>query len=209
MKEVNGEKSGDTTTEERIKQVARSIFYQKGYAATRTRDIAVEANINLALLNYYYRSKEKLFHIIMVETVYEFIEQMGVIMNEEKTSLEKKVEMMASTYIDFVIKEPHVPIFILSELRNDASKLLDKLPVKELFVNSVFYRQYNEYVSEGKIAQPNSFHFFMNLMSLIVFPFVTSPILKSIGGESDDQFIQLMMERKRMIPLWISAMMKI
>lgn len=30
-----------------------------GYAATRTRDIAEEAGINLALLNYYFRNKEK------------------------------------------------------------------------------------------------------------------------------------------------------
>lgn len=164
--------------------------------------------INLASLNYYFRSKEKLFHIIMLEAVYEFSEQMGVIMNEEKTSLEKK-ELINSTYLDVVIKEPHIPIFILNELRNDSTKLLDKLPVKERFINSVFYRQYNEYVADGKIAQPNSFNFFMNLMNLIVFPFVTSPILQSIGGESDDQFIQLIMERKRMTPLWISTMMKV
>ena len=33
------------TTEERIKAAARKVFHQKGYAGTRTRDIAEEAGI--------------------------------------------------------------------------------------------------------------------------------------------------------------------
>ena len=49
----------DLSTEEKIKEAAKKVFLKKGYAATRTRDIAEEAGINLALLNYYFRSKEK------------------------------------------------------------------------------------------------------------------------------------------------------
>ena len=40
-------KTLDSTTEEKIKEAARVVFYKKGYAATRTRDIAEEAGINL------------------------------------------------------------------------------------------------------------------------------------------------------------------
>ena len=51
----------DLSTEQKIKNAARKVFTEKGYAATRTRDIAEAAGINLALLNYYFRSKQKLF----------------------------------------------------------------------------------------------------------------------------------------------------
>ncbi len=57
----------NASTEEKIKEAARRVFTQKGYAATRTRDIAEESGLNLALINYYFRSKEKLFDIIMLE----------------------------------------------------------------------------------------------------------------------------------------------
>jgi AcrR family transcriptional regulator len=70
-----------------------------------------EAGINLALLNYYFRSKEKLFGIIMLETVTGFMQTMATILNDEKSSLEKKVELIASNYIDFIIKEPNIPNF--------------------------------------------------------------------------------------------------
>ena len=53
------------STEEKFKEAARIVFTKKGYAATKTRDIAEQAGLNLALLNYYFRSKEKLFEIIV------------------------------------------------------------------------------------------------------------------------------------------------
>ena len=71
-KEMNKELS----TEEKIIDAARKLFTQKGFSATRTRDIAEEADINLALLNYYFRSKQNLFQIIIEK---EFDELFGII----------------------------------------------------------------------------------------------------------------------------------
>lgn len=48
----------DQSTEQKIIEAARTVFTKKGFAATRTRDIADEAGINLALLNYYFGSKK-------------------------------------------------------------------------------------------------------------------------------------------------------
>ena len=50
----------EQSTEEKILEAASEVFTEKGFAGTRTRDIAEKAGINLALLNYYFRSKEKL-----------------------------------------------------------------------------------------------------------------------------------------------------
>ena len=68
----------DVDTQTKIKNAARLMFHRKGFAATRTRDIAEEAGINLALLNYYFRSKQKLFDIIMMETMQSFFQAMAV-----------------------------------------------------------------------------------------------------------------------------------
>jgi len=133
------EKKIDLSTETKIKEAARVVFYKKGFSATRTRDIAEEAGINLALLNYYFRSKEKLFEIIMFETFSAFVQSMAVILNDETTNLESKVELIANRYIDFIIREPEVPTFLISEIRNNPQELLEKLPIKQLLNNSVFF----------------------------------------------------------------------
>ena len=201
-------KALDTTTEEKIKSAARVAFHKKGYAATRTRDIAEEADINLALLNYYFRSKEKLFETIMFETLFSFMQNMAMVLNDEKSTLEKKVELVAEKYIDLIIKEPNVPIFMLSEIRNNAEGLLEKLPIKQLVMNSSFFKQHQDAVAKGKITEPNPLHFLMNVLGLVVFPFIAEPLLRGISGKSSMQFNHLMQERKKLIPIWIKAMMK-
>ncbi|MGC4234628.1 MAG: TetR/AcrR family transcriptional regulator [Niabella sp.] len=198
----------DTSTEEKIKEAARAVFHKKGYAATRTRDIAEEAGINLALLNYYFRSKEKLFDIIMLETVFGFMQNMAMVLNDEKSSLEEKVELIASNYIDLLTKEPDIPIFMLSEIRNNAGGLLEKLPIRQLVMNSTFFKQHLEAVAKGKIVEPNPIHFLMNLLSLVVFPFIAQPLLQGISGLNETQFNKLMQERKKLIPVWVKAIMK-
>lgn len=198
----------DTTTEEKIKAAARSVFHKKGFAATRTRDIAEEAGINLALLNYYFRSKEKLFEMIMFETIFGFMQHMAMVLNDERSTLEKKVELISANYIDLITKEPDLPIFMLSEIRNRPDNLLAKLPIKQLIMNSAFFKQHQQAVAAGKISEPSPLHFLMNLLGLVVFPFIGKPLLQGIGGLNDTQFNKLMQDRKKRIPMWIKAMMK-
>ena len=48
----------------------------------------------------------------------------------------------------------------------------------------------------------------MNMLGLIVFPFISSPMIKKIGKLNDRQFEKLMQDRKLLIPVWIKAMFK-
>jgi AcrR family transcriptional regulator len=200
--------ASDTSTEEKIKVAAKKIFLKKGFAATRTRDIAEEAGLNLALLNYYFRSKEKLFDIIMLENLQHFIEGIREILNDKETTIEQKVETIVSTYIDLLIQQPDLPLFVLHELRTNPKEIISKID-REKFINkSFFMRQVREGITEGKIAAVNPLHFLMNLVGLTIFPFVASPILQNIGGLKQQDFNALMEERKKLIPVWIKVMMK-
>lgn len=202
------QKKTDITTEEKIKLAARNVFHQKGFAATRTRDIAEASGINLALLNYYFHNKAKLFELIMTETLAGFFQNMLLVLNNENTSLEQKVEEIASGYIELILKEPEIPTFIVSEIRNNPKKLLEKFPIKQAMADSVFFRQHRKAVTEGKITEPNPLHFLMNLMGLVVFPFIAKPLILGGKGISNNDFNILMEERKRKIPVWIKAIMK-
>jgi AcrR family transcriptional regulator len=208
MAKKKSDKKTDHSTQEKIKLAAKKVFHKKGYAATRTRDISDEAGINLALLNYYFRSKEKLFELIILETLHGFIGSLSVVVSDSSTSLEEKVENIISRYIDMLLIEPDIPLFIMSELRNHPGTLLKKLPIRELMMKSAFTSQYQESIKAGKIQPLPLIQFLVNIMGLTVFPFIASPIVKGIGDLKDEQFISLMVERKKMIPLWIKAIMK-
>jgi AcrR family transcriptional regulator len=195
----------DKNTEAKIKAAAKVVFHNKGFAATRTRDIAEEAGLNLALLNYYFRSKNKLFEIIMMETMMGFMQKMGMIFNDENTSLLEKIELMAENHIEMMLSEPQVPLFILSELRNDAAGFLERLPIANMIMNSVFVMQLNQEIKDGNIKEIHPLHLIMNLMSLAMFPFAASPLIMKIGSLEKEEFENLMRERKKMIPIWIKT----
>ena len=130
----------DLSTEEKIKEAARKVFTQKGYAATRTRDIAEAAGINLALLNYYFRSKQKLFELVMAEKLQKYFGVLAPVLNDGSTSLETKVESIASKYIDLIIENPELPLFVLSEVRNNPEHFI-KLTEEVDFMNQSVFLQ--------------------------------------------------------------------
>ncbi|HEY6902184.1 MAG TPA: TetR family transcriptional regulator [Puia sp.] len=197
----------ESSTEEKIKEAARKLFTQKGFAATRTRDIADEAGINLALLNYYFRSKQKLFDIIMMENFRHFIQ--GITFNFQDTtlSLEQKVQKVVTMYIDFLTENPDLPLFILNELRNNPDQLAANIHGEIGPARLAFFAQLKTAADAGHIGiQP--FHLIANLVGLTVFPFVGRPILQKVTGTSDEQFNDLMQQRKELIPLWIRSMLQ-
>lgn len=198
----------DSSTEDKIKNAAKTVFHKKGFAAARTRDIAEEAGINLALLNYYFRSKERLFALVMIETLSEFFGSVSLIINNPETTFEEKIEQFASSYIDLLFREPDIPLFIMSEIRNNPEQLMQKVNIGNTVFNSVFLHQFAEAVQQGKIKDQNFLHFLMNFIGLIVFPFVGKPMFKAIANVSEEQFNALIEERKKLIPVWIKAMMK-
>ncbi|MBE2208475.1 MAG: TetR/AcrR family transcriptional regulator [Saprospiraceae bacterium] len=197
----------DRSTEEKIKDAARVVFHTKGFAATRTRDIAEAAGLNLALLNYYFRSKEKLFDIIMMETMMGFMGGMMFVFNDEESSFEEKVEKTVSSYIDLLIKEPQIPLFIMNELQRNPAGLAGKLNIKSVLLNSVFARQYQEVMNRRGGEPLHIMQFVMSLMGLLVFPFMGRPMLKIIGDLNDEKFVTMMKERKKLVPVWIEAIL--
>lgn len=191
----------------KIKDAAKCLFLKKGYSATTTREIAKESSINLALLNYYFTSKRKLFEIIMLETIRDFMSKMVEVYNDEKTTLEEKLKLTSSKYIDMIIAEPHLPMFVVNELKNNHSSVL-KIIRGKMIMESKLVDQYNDGVKKGLYKKGDPIHFVTNILSLIVFPFISSPIIIKMKKFSRKEFNEMMNERKKLIPKWVIQMIK-
>ncbi|MCF0071003.1 TetR/AcrR family transcriptional regulator [Dyadobacter sp. CY261] len=191
----------DLSTEEKIKEAASIVFTKKGYGNARTRDIAEEAGINLALLNYYFRSKEKLFQIIMAERIDKLFGVLGPILNDGSTTLDEKLEKITESYINMLLEHPDLPIFVLSEIRNNPEQLSNRFQARRNLTESVFIKQLIE-----RRSDINPFHFLMNLLGMNLFPFVAKPVLQPIVG-NEEAYRQLMEQRKKLVPVWMKLML--
>lgn len=193
----------DLSTEEKIKKAAGKVFTQKGYAATRTRDIAEEAGINLALLNYYFRSKQKLFELVMTEKLQAYFGVLAPVLNDATTTLEAKIATIASKYIDLIIENPELPLFVLSEVRNNPDHFIQLIEKIDFLSQSVFIQQIAK-----KRADIHPFHFLVSLLGLCLFPFLMKPVLLRVANLKEKVFTDMMLERKQLIPVWMKAMLK-
>ena len=196
----------DLTTEEKIRKAALKLFTRKGFAATRTRDISQEAGINLALLNYYFRSKEKLFQLVMVEILQNFFRGMAQIFNEETTTVEEKVKRFVENYTDLLKQQPDLPLFVFHELRMHPEKLAARTGLNEMF-KSFFFKQLRQEIESKAITPLNPLHYVVNMIGLCVFPFIAAPLLKHLSGMDDTTFGELMEQRKTLVPRWMELIM--
>lgn len=190
----------DLSTEEKIMQAARKVFTNKGYAATRTRDIAEESGINLALLNYYFRSKEKLFELVMIEKMKNFFGFLQPILYDETTSLEVKLETISGNYLELLMGNADLPFFILGEAKNNPGVILKLMKKKDLIKNSVFIKQVKE-----KKPKQDPYQFLLSFLGMCIFPFIMKPVFQKLTETSDKEFEQMMTERKKLIPAWSKA----
>ena len=192
----------ELSTEDKILLAASKVFTEKGFSGTRTRDIAEEAGINLALLNYYFRTKEKLFEQVMKVKIVLLFGQIIPIVTNEKTTLEKKIDLASVKYFDILTKNPNLPIFVLSEIQKKTSDVKSILPFEKVLNNSFLMQQIRE-----KQPDQNPFHFLLNYLSMTVFPFLGKPILQSFDLMDDDEFQKFVTERKTLVPMWIKMML--
>jgi len=191
------------TTEEKIKEAARKVFMRKGFSATRTRDIAEEAGINLALLNYYFRSKQRLFEEVMQEKIQKLLGTLVPIMNDAELTLEEKIEGIVSHYIDVLSANPDLPLFVLNELGKNNFSIVKNANLDKVISQSSFVKQLRE-----RRNDLNPVHFIISIFGMIIFPFVARPMMFLTGMTNEKSFILLMNERKALVPVWAKAMLK-
>lgn len=197
----------DLSTEEKIKKAALKVFTKKGFAAARTRDISEEAGINLALLNYYFRSKEKLFEWVMMEILRNFFRGLTSIFNDETTSIEGKVKLFVTEYTMLLKQQPDLPLFIFHELRMNPEKFASRIGVKLIF-NSFFFRQIRDGIASMEIAPAHPLHYLINMIGMCVFPFIAAPLLKQGAGLTSKGFRELIDQRKTLVPEWMKLIMR-
>lgn len=200
----------DNQTEKAILEAAMKVFTQKGYAAARMDDIAKEANINRALLHYYFRSKDKMFDLIFEQKVKEFFSGLGQILFSDK-KLEEVIRAMVKHEITLIGANPYLPIFILQELQQSPERLMSDAQNAGMSPHLVLKRfsvLVKEAIKENKIRQIEPGQLLVNIMSLCIYPVVAKPIIKTVLELDDASFHKMMTKRIESVSEFIMLSLK-
>lgn len=83
-----------------IIEVAERLFASRGFAGTSVRDIAQEADVNVAMISYYFGSKEKLIEALFSVRMVQTRNQVEMILQNEELTPLQKVNIWIDTVID-------------------------------------------------------------------------------------------------------------
>lgn len=182
-------------TEGQILDAAQEVFQKKGMDGARMQEIADQAGINKAMLHYYYRSKQLLFEAVFSKAFALLAPQMNKILNDD-SSIEEKVINFTHNYISFISKHPYLPNFIIQEM-NRNPKFFEKIQKSAAFPTlEKFKSQVEEEVEKGILKPIDGEQLFINIISLNIFPFVATPLIKGFLKIDDKAFKKMMEERK-------------
>ncbi|MDH6353734.1 AcrR family transcriptional regulator [Dysgonomonas sp. PH5-45] len=194
-------------TEEKIRIAARGEFLEKGFNATRIRDIAELAEVNVALVNYYFRSKENLFDIIMFDCMQDMFSFLNKIVNNEQTSLSFKIQEIVKSYVNMYKTNPHLPLFVFREIQTNPDRLIRKIGIpQDSMQNSYFFKQLGDHISKKKLGI-TPLHVFVNIVSLTILPVVGKSFIFKMCTFENEEYENFVNEREALVPEWIKAML--
>lgn len=202
--------SKDLNTEQRILDAAKIVFHRKGLSGARMHEIADAAGINKAMLNYYFRSKDKLFEAVFRDGIQKIFPVIKTIISSDLPLFEK-IETFADTYISVLIENPYLPGFILNEVNNNPDRLMEVFlgNVMEMDVYLKFSSQVEEAVKSGIIKPIDPKQLIVNLMSMCIFPFAAKPVIKVLVNLDEESYSLFLEQRKKEIPVFIINAIKV
>ena len=194
-------------TEKKILNAATTLFQRKGYSGAKMEALASEAGVNKALLNYYYRSKERLFQKVFENSIREFLQKVLSLLGGE-LPLDMKVYKAVDLYTRMLLEHPDLPIFIISEIRHFPDHIGEFIRKPMATTLQVLDEQLAEAHKKGLIREISAFTFFMNLLGLTVFPFIISPLTTHLFKMQGDDFKNEILKRKQQLPNMIIQTMR-
>jgi TetR/AcrR family transcriptional regulator len=200
---VNVEKNTETT----ILNAAKKVFHRKGFDGARMQEIANQAGLNKALLHYYFRSKEKLFHAVFENAFSEVFSRINDIFHSEFT-FSSKIEMLVNYYISFLSENSYVPWFIVNCIYEKPESL--KLFLKTNNYSPISMLQIIEkQIKEEYNIDVDPMQVYMNILSLCVFPVIAKPLLQHVFEFGPVQLDNFYDTRKKIVPIFIANALKV
>jgi TetR/AcrR family transcriptional regulator len=188
---------------EKILQAAREVFIKKGYASASLREIADMAGVNKGLLHYYKWNKRKLFLSVFEDAFTKLALRVNEVF-DSKRPLFEKIEGFVDRYMDMLLENPHLPAFVISELNQNPEEFVAQvLEAKRRPDPMKFLAQLQIESQAGNIKEVNPFHFFLNLLSMCVFPFMARPIIQGLLQVDEKTFNHFMGQRKEEITKFV------
>jgi len=186
------------TKEEEIIIAAEDEFFRNGYDASSTANIAKRVGVTHAMVNYYFRSKERLFVQILDNHVNELLRSLKPLMVAEGNVA--TVAINAASVIFDKMNEDRRFAYLLSDISRTHPDFL--LRYKETFDKvcresvELHSRRLEKCIADGVVKQCTMGDIYNSVLTLAIMPFLTVPLLENVVGMPPERVDSWLQSRK-------------
>ncbi len=177
-----GRPSGDSDARDRLITEARKLFVALPYSKVSTRMIASRADVNVALIRYYFGNKAGLFENMLRETLEPIRAQLQRVISVGDVD---SVGDLMRTYYRIMAPSPDLPKLIVRTMMMEPGDL-QRRAMERIFSEIAFPAEdlmFNKMIRAGVLRDdisPKKAR--MTFISMMVFPFLAPPALLGIQG---------------------------
>ena len=109
-----------------ILKTAEDLFALRGFDGTSVRDIADEAGVNVSMISYYFRSKEKLMEALFEQRMGHIIMRVESLLKDNTMSPQQKVSILIEDHIERVMeRKKFYRILFCEQILNKNPMIID------------------------------------------------------------------------------------
>ena len=190
--------ANNQNTEQIILEAATEVFLDKGFLGAKTTEIAQKADVNHALLHYYFRTKENLFNKVFENKAFDFLNVFKNTFDKNLSFLEK-VKEIVEAHFNFIAKDPKIPIFIIREIITNKEKrdfILTQIIPGGASVLKELEKLISEEVEKGNIRPVQPIDLLLNIASLNVMTFVVAQVYYSFDDVENENLQRFLAQRR-------------
>lgn len=185
----------DEATEELIKNTAKKLFFAEGKFNATTQEIADAAGVNRTLINYYFRSRDKLFDLVFKDAQdYEQKRTESIIFSE--LPFKAKIEEFIDESFIVAKEYPYMELYMVTQF-NQGCYYKDQDGMDRMLKK--FYEEFEVAMEQGLILKMEPIQFIMNMVALISFPVAMRPLFQKSMRLTNEDYERILSERKQII----------
>src|SRR5690554_6154558 len=121
----------EDATYEVIVNTAKRLFFKEGKFNATTQEIADAAGVNRTLINYYFRSRDALFELVLQKAIEEEEKRREMIVFSD-LPVREKLETFIDYHFEQAKKYPYREVYMVTQMNNEAIMVKDKNHIKRL-----------------------------------------------------------------------------
>lgn len=189
-----------------ILNAAVAEFAAHGVAGARTDAIAQAANVNKALLYYYFKDKDSLYDAALDHVFSGLRERVVPVLESDLSPRQKMLEYLG-TYFDYIAANPCFPRVVQAEWMRSGIKSARMERVAKEYFRPIYGKLVGVLqagMQSGEFRKVNPMDFLPSVAAIIVFYFSAAPLLKTLM-KVDPLSTDRIRERRAFVLDFISA----